>query len=217
MTPITQNVAEQYVQKVMRLIHASTEERMRIESDLKAHLQEGIQGGEDMLKLVDRMGDPREVAAEFMAQIPLTYSSHWRRLGAFVIDMLLILLFGGLSGVLFAVLSNFVVPQHPNTTWEKLWGGALILFMVITANAAIAMIMAYFPVLEGRFGKTLGKRLLHMRVCTEEGLPVSAGQAILRRLSFYFEILPVDALFIFFNPKHQRGFDILAKTVVVDD
>jgi uncharacterized RDD family membrane protein YckC len=36
-------------------------------------------------------------------------------------------------------------------------------------------------------------------------------------LSFYFEIFPIDALFVFFNPKHQRGFDMIARTIVVEE
>jgi uncharacterized RDD family membrane protein YckC len=216
MAPITQNVADQYVQKVMSLIHAPAVDRTRIEADLKAHLQEGMAEWEDMLTLVERMGDPREVAAEFMTQIPLIYAGFWRRLAGFAIDMVLIVLFAGLSGALFVVVSNSV-PQHPTTTWENFWGTILILLAVISANACIAMILAYFPLLEARFGQTLGKRLLHLRVCTEDGLPIGAMQAILRRLSFYFEILPIDALFIPFNPKHQRGFDILARTIVIED
>ena len=90
MTPITQNIADQYVQKVMNLIHAPEVERTRIEADLKAHLQEGRLEGEDLLTLIERMGDPREVAAEFMAQVPLVYAGFWRRLAAFAIDMVVI-------------------------------------------------------------------------------------------------------------------------------
>jgi len=216
MATITQNVADQYIQKVMNLIHAPAADRTRIEADLKAHLQEGMQAGEDILTLVERMGNPREVAAEFMTQIPLIHAGFWRRLAGFCIDMVLIVLFAGINGALFVVVSNSV-PQHPATRWENILGTILILLAVISANACIAMILAYFPLLEARFGQTLGKRLLHMRVCTEDGLPIGAMQAILRRLSFYFQILPIDALFIPFNPKHQRGFDILARTIVIED
>jgi uncharacterized RDD family membrane protein YckC len=217
MTTLTRsNVAEQYVQKVMGLIHAPEADRQRIEADLKAHLQEGMEEGEDMTALVERMGDPREVAAGFMAEIPLVYAGFWPRVAAFLVDFVLMLVIAGLFGGLFLLL-NPLVPAHPATLWENIWGGGLILLLVISANAAIAMILAYFPLLEARFGQTLGKRLLHLRVCAENGLPVGAWQAVLRRLSFYFEIFPIDALFVFFNPKKQRGFDILARTVVVKD
>jgi uncharacterized RDD family membrane protein YckC len=200
----------------MDLIHAPAQDRSRIEADLRAHLQEGLAQGEDMLTLVERMGDPRQVAAEFMAQIPMVYASFWRRLGAFAIDMIVILLLSGICAILVVLLNDWV-PQHPATTWEQIWAGIVILLILISANACIAMILAYFPLLEVGFGKTLGKRLLGLRVCTEEGLQISTGQAIMRRLSFYFEILPIDALFVFFKPKRQRGFDILAHTVVIED
>jgi uncharacterized RDD family membrane protein YckC len=36
-------------------------------------------------------------------------------------------------------------------------------------------------------------------------------------LSFYFDILPFDALFILFTEKRQRGFDIIARTVVIKE
>ncbi len=216
MTHTYQSVTDLYVQKVMDLIHAPAEDRARIEADLKAHLEEGLGPGEDMAALVERMGEPKEVAAGFMAEIPLTYARFWRRLAAFLIDMVLIVFFGGVAGGLFVWLTN-LVPQHPGSTWEKVWGGALILGAVILANACIAMILAYFPLLEARFGKTLGKHLFHLRVCMENGLPIGAMAAITRRLSFYFQIFPIDALFVFFNPKKQRGFDILARTIVVQD
>ena len=49
----------------------------------------------------------------------------------------------------------------------------------------------------------------------EDQLPVGYKESVLRRLSFYFNILPVDALFIFFTAKKQRAFDIVARTIVV--
>ncbi len=216
MTHIYQSVTDQYVQKVMDLIHAPAEDRARIEADLKAHLQEGLGPGEDMAALVERMGEPKEVAAGFMAEIPMAYAGFWQRAAAFLVDMVLIVFFGGVAGGLFVWLTN-LVPQHPASTWENVWGGALILAAVIFANACIAMVLVYFPLLEARFGQTLGKRLLHLRVRAENGLPLTGWQAILRRLSFYFQIFPIDALFVFFNPKKQRGFDILARTIVIQE
>jgi len=214
MTPVTSNLADQYVQKVMDLIYGPEADRARIETDLKSHLQEGLAGGEEMTALVERMGDPREVAAEFMAEVPLVYAGFGRRLAAFLADMLVILFFGGLGAVLTVSIAN-VVPPHPTGLMENILGGILLLAVLIGANACIAIILAYFPLLEGRFGQTLGKRLFGLVVRSEDGLPATYGKALLRRISFYFEILPIDALFIPFNPKQQRGFDILARTIVV--
>ncbi len=203
-----------YVNAVMKLIHAPKEEKARIQADLKAHLQEGLDQGEEPADLISRMGEPREVAAEFMKQIPLVYAGFWRRLAAFLVDLVVIIFFAGAAAILTVVLNNYV-PPHP-TGIQNVLGGVVILLILISANACIAILLAYFPLLEGRFGQTLGKRLFGLYVLAEDGLPAGYGKAILRRLSFYFEILPIDALFIFFNPKHQRGFDILANTIVVE-
>lgn len=218
MTTFTRsNVSDQYVQKVMRLIHAPEPDRQRIEADLEAHLKEGMEAGEDMTALLERMGDPREVAAGFMTEIPQVYAGFWIRLAAFMIDFGLILVVAILFSALFAFISNYLVPPHPQAPLEKYWGGFLIVLELILANAVIAMIMAYFPLVEARFGQTLGKRLLHLHVLAENGLPITTGQAILRRLSFFFQIFPIDALFVLFNSRKQRGFDILARTVVVKE
>ena len=214
MTSVPTNIADQYVQKVMELIYAPEKDRERIKADLQAHLQEGMAGGEDMKALVERMGDPREVAAEFMSAVPMVYAGFWRRTAAFLVDLVVVLLFAGLAAALTISLSN-VVPQHPEGLLENLIGGAIILMILVSANACIAAILVYFPLLEGRFGQTLGKRLLGLRVRAEDGLPATYGQAFLRRLSFYFEIFPIEALFLALQPKRQRWFDLLAKTVVV--
>ncbi len=214
MTRIPTNIADQYVQKVMELIYAPQNDRERIRADLQSHLQEGLAGGEDMKALVERMGDPREVAAGFMSEVPMVYAGFGRRTAAFLVDLAVILVFAALTAVLTISLSN-AVPQHPEGLSENLIGGAIILLLLISANACIAMILVYFPLLEGRFGRTLGKRLFGLRVRSEDGLPASYWQAFLRRLSFYFEIFPIEALFLVFNPKRPRWFDVLAKTVVV--
>jgi uncharacterized RDD family membrane protein YckC len=58
---------------------------------------------------------------------------------------------------------------------------------------------------------------MKIRVLEESGRPVQLRQAIIRRLSFYFDLLTLDALFIPFTPKKQRGLDIIAKTIVVKE
>jgi uncharacterized RDD family membrane protein YckC len=52
-------------------------------------------------------------------------------------------------------------------------------------------------------------------VLKENCLPIGYTEAFLRRLSYYFEIMAVDALFIPFTPKRQRAFDIVARMVVI--
>ena len=69
--------------------------------------------------------------------------------------------------------------------------------------------LLYFPIAEARFGRTLGKAAFHLRTVRENGLPVGYKEAFLRRLSLYFNIFWVDALFALFTAKRQRAFDII--------
>jgi uncharacterized RDD family membrane protein YckC len=202
-----------YIQDVMRNIHAPTPERQRFETDLRTHLEEAQAAGEALPEVLRRMGSPQEVAAEFMAQIRLEHAGFGRRLMAFVIDMFIILIFAGLLAISAIALSN-LVPQNP-IGLDYIVAALVIPALFISVLGAVGVIVAYFPVLEGRFGRTPGKGLLKLRVLGENGLPIGYKEAFLRRLSFYFEMLPVDALFIFFTKKRQRGFDIIAQTIVI--
>ncbi len=202
-----------YIQSVMRNIHAPATQRERIESDLRSHLQEASSEGEPAQNVIARMGDPIQVAGEFMAEMPLRYAAFWRRVAAFTIDLLVIFAVAAVLA-LVAVGALNLLPRNPiGLDWAA--GALLIAFGFGTAAACLGMILLYFPILEGRFGQTLGKRLLGIWVLQETGLPIGYKQALLRRLSYYFELLAVDALFIPFTEKHQRAFDIVARTVVI--
>jgi uncharacterized RDD family membrane protein YckC len=87
--------------------------------------------------------------------------------------------------------------------------------------AVVAAWLAWLPLPEAVFGKTLGKWAFDLRVVDINGQPATAGQAFLRRL---FD--PVDLLFFFgpvafvvakTNPQAQRVGDLVAQTRVVDD
>jgi uncharacterized RDD family membrane protein YckC len=208
------NEIDDYVNSVLHNVTARPAERQRIEADLRAHLNQALESGGSHQDILARMGNPQEVAAAFMAQINLNFAGFWIRLSAFVIDLALLVLvaifFGGI-----ALVANAFVPPHPEDFPDYLFGALVILVIISSALVALSSFLLYFPVLEGRFGQTLGKRIFGLRVLKENGLPIGFREAFLRRLSFYFEILPIDALFIFFNPKCQRAFDIIARTIVV--
>lgn len=207
------NSVDIYIQEVMGNIHAPLPERQRFETDLRAHLEESQASSEDLPSVLNQMGSPKEVAAEFMAQVHQEHVGSGRCLVAFFIDMVIMLLIAGMLAVAAIAFSN-LVPQNPTGTGYVI--SALIILAVFGSGlGAIGFILAYFPVLEGRFGQTPGKGLLKLRVLADNGLPIGYKEALLRRLSFYFEMLPVDALFIPFTEKRQRGFDIIARTIVI--
>lgn len=204
---------EQYIHDVLRNIQAPPHQRARVAADLRAHLEEAVQAGEAPSAVIARMGTAAEVAAEFMSQVTLHYASFWRRLVAFVVDVVL------LTGTAMPMawvsiwLSNRVARQPQGGDYVV--GGVLIAVTIAVVLTALGVLVLYFPILEGRFGQTLGKRLLRLHVLKETGLPIGYKEAFLRRLSFYFDFIALDALFIPFTAKRQRAFDIIARTVVI--
>ena len=65
-------------------------------------------------------------------------------------------------------------------------------------------------------GQRVGKRLFGLQVVTEKGTRIGIGQAIVRQLPIFFQVIFVDALFALFTDRRQRAFEMLSKTRVVD-
>jgi uncharacterized RDD family membrane protein YckC len=210
------NEIDDYVNAVLHSVTAQPAERRRIEADLRAHLTQALESGGSIRDVLARMGEPHEVASAFMAEVDLHYAGFWLRFFAFAIDVALLVLVAIIFGSI-ALAANTLVPPHPESLTDNLYGAFVILVIISSALVPVSAFLIYFPLLEGRFGQTLGKRLLGLRVLKEDGLPIGFRESFLRRLSYYFEFLPIDALFIFFNPKCQRAFDIIARTVVIKE
>lgn len=91
--------------------------------------------------------------------------------------------------------------------------------MVITLTE-FAIGFAYGAFLEGFWnGQTIGKRLFHLRVIDQDGLPLRIEQAWVRNLMRVFDVLPfgylVGGLSVLSSPLMQRFGDRVAGTLVV--
>jgi len=200
------NQAERYIEEVMRHLLATREERARFEADLRAHFEEAFAKGDVYLQIVEKLGTPESVAEAFNAERPLQHAGFLLRLAAFFADMSLFILLAT-PLVFTAVLTEAdVVPRF-----------AGVAMLVLAGLSLFGVSIVYFPLLEARFGKTFGKHIMRIRVVDESGRPIRAGQAIIRRLSYYFDLLLIDSLFIPFTDRKQRALDILAKTIVVKE
>src|SRR2546430_15937068 len=90
--------------------------------------------------------------------------------------------------------------------------------MVITL-AEFAIGFAYGALLEGFWnGQTIGKRLFHLRVIDQAGLPLRIEQAWVRNLMRVFDALPfaylVGGISVLSSPLTQRFGDRVAGAVV---
>ena len=90
----------------------------------------------------------------------------------------------------------------------------------VTTLAEFALGFTYSAVLEAFWnGQTIGKRLFHLRVIDQSGLPLRVEQAWVRNLMRVFDALPfaylVGGLSILSSPLLQRFGDRVAGTLVV--
>lgn len=77
---------------------------------------------------------------------------------------------------------------------------------------------AYFTILTWRYGQTLGKKLLNLRVVTTEYQPLSFGRAFLREVIGKFistVLLFIGFLWVAWDEKKQALHDKLAGTYVI--
>ena len=213
---------DSYIQEVLRNIQAPIEKKKRIEADIRAYFLEAEAVGEQAETVISRMGAPSELAAEMMSQVKLVYAGFWRRLAALSLDMLIIAVVFGLYFIFLVVLGAVTMIASKNFAAEPsvIWNTNNFTAMIWATLGGIAVFGAallYFPILEARFGKTWGKKVMGLLIVKESGLSIGYKEAILRRLSFFFNVFWLDALFVFFTEKRQRAFDIIAKTVVIKE
>lgn len=142
----------------------------------------------------------------------ITYSGLGRRLLAFVLDMVAILLvFGLIQGAIGLVLGVLGYRTDPGN--NRFWDLVLANFAFTLWAIAILSYFVCFILLEARSGATLGKRLLGIRVTTLSGVRIGWMASFLRNL-----IRPIDLLggFLFaLGPRRQRLGDRAARTILV--
>ncbi|REJ75095.1 MAG: hypothetical protein DWQ36_05975 [Acidobacteria bacterium] len=195
-----------YLDEVMRRILAGPEERLRLRRDLEAHFAAAAERGESDAEVIARLGSAEQTAAAFMQDVELRYAGFFERLVAFLADL-------GSAALLAAPAAALCAGAA--ALYDRQATAVFLVVLVLSGIGVGLMLMLYFPLLEGRYGKTLGKHLMGLHVRKEDGGPIGYGAAFLRRLSLYFEILVLDAIFVPFTAKKQRAFDMVADTVVV--
>lgn len=94
----------------------------------------------------------------------------------------------------------------------------LLVFMII---GLFLLNYGYFVILEFFWGgKTIGKKIMGIRVIQENGQSITFLASFIRNLLLIIDSLPyylVGLLMIFFHPKKKRLGDLLAGTIVVYD
>ena len=129
------------------------------------------------------------------------YAGFWIRLGASIIDNIIIMV--------------ALVPIGMLMGWNSMYSSEV----TSTADWLWQILMAAFCVFCWvRFAGTPGKRLLRLKVLDERtGENVTVGQGIIRYIGYFPAILVlfIGLIWVAFDPKKQGWHDKMAKTVVV--
>jgi uncharacterized RDD family membrane protein YckC len=183
--------AQDYLDRIAAAMPRMLPERDQIVADVRAHIEERLQRGDDLDVIVARLGDPDTLVESYLTAVPMMPGSFWRRGAAKTIDI----------AVPFAAAVAFL-------WWAP--GAAFVAFTIL-----LAIFGAYVLVAESRYGQTLGKRWMGLLVVRESRTRASVGQVVVRYLPWLLQIFWIDAFFALFTDKHQRAFELLSKTRVV--
>ncbi len=158
-----------------------------------------------MAAIAASLAAPVEPVAE------VRWGSFWRRANALSIDMFVISLLSSIMGAMAYVGYKVGLGAH-----GLVIGGdnTSALFAILTLGW-IGLTTAYFIVLHGSGGQTVGKKLLGLRVVDAERRPPSLRQAALRWFAVVgFAPVGLGFLWVIWQAEKRGWHDIVAQTWV---
>lgn len=123
----------------------------------------------------------------------MKYSSFKRRLGAYLLDSL--------------------VTAIPFNTVSSIIG----LDMLTYNGLYLLLWTAYIVWMNGKYGATIGKMILNMKIVKENGKPLTYSDAFVREIASYLSvtIFGIGCFVVIWDKKKQSWHDKIAKTVVI--
>lgn len=147
----------------------------------------------------------------------------WKRVAAFVIDMLLINLI-----ILFpfrGLLEGILPKSYSFSEASRLLGSSDYTGFLTSVSLVISLLMImYFYLMERKMSQTIGKMLMKVYVTASDNgsKDLKAWQLLARNIVFiplfpFILLWVLDPLFMFFTKTNQRLSEILSKTRVVEN
>lgn len=137
------------------------------------------------------------------------------RAAAFILDTILLVIINILIVIALIFGLNASIFEYVETDIPSyMFAGVLILMFLL--NWGYYVVFEYFT-----GGRTLGKKMVGIRVIQENGHSITLLASIIRNFLRIIDILPanylVGMLMIFFHSKHKRLGDLVAGTIVVHE
>lgn len=140
------------------------------------------------------------------------------RASAFLVDVFLLIIFSlPINSLFLYMLVYWVEGLTDELTLPVLLFMSLFILGIIVSM--ITLIFLYFVLLEKRYGQTLGKKIVGLRVVSSDGSPLTWKQVLVRNITkMDNNLLILDTLlgwFVIDSTKGGRAFDYLVGTKVV--
>ncbi|HKY22105.1 MAG TPA: alpha/beta fold hydrolase [Vicinamibacterales bacterium] len=193
--------ADDYINTVLDMLPHTMPSRVQIATELRGHIDERLAQGQTIDEILRQLGDPAQLADSYLSAEPLVSAPFLSRAAAKIIDVIVLLL---VMCPLAWALSQLVPPD---------FRPVVMLLIVLVGGSVVFGV--YTALTERRYGRTLGKRMMGLRVVRESGARIGLGQAVVRQLPAFFQVYWIDACFALFTDKSQRAFELLSKTRVV--
>jgi len=192
--------ADDYINQVVAHMPGATPLRSQIATELRGHIAERLGDGHSLDDVLRHLGDPAALADSYLAAVPLSAVSFWRRAAAKILDIAIVV-----APILLLLA----------LAWRSASSEVLGAALIISALGGAVVFGIYSAIAECYAGQTVGKYLMGIRVVRESGARISVGQAIVRQLPMFLQIYWIDVLFALATDKAQRAFEMLSKTRVV--
>jgi uncharacterized RDD family membrane protein YckC len=226
-TDEARQMVEDRLKAIMGRMTLSEKDRAEIEKELRssiylrAEAKASARGpttvtDEDVKEALAEERAPEDIAACYTRSYApdLPHAGFWPRLVAYIIDSIAI----GMAIFIVAMPVIFLAWLSELLDNATIMNALVILMALTMAIVIIGIILCYYIVLEGRFGKTIGKFIMGLTVLKTNGSRIGYREALLRNIPKYvrnFLIIDTLIMLIFFNKEKQRGFDKIADTIVV--
>lgn len=118
-----------------------------------------------------------------------------------------------------AYILDYIVISIPIYFFGRLLGldkGTSQPMAIVLTILILTYLTAYFVYCEHKWGQTIGKKVLGIKVYMDSGKPVTLKAAIIRRVILYIVLIWwLELALMYLTTKKQRLGDLLAHTVVV--
>jgi uncharacterized RDD family membrane protein YckC len=148
---------------------------------------------------------PENTAGDFNSKSVELNLARWSdRFFAWLIDVIIVSI--GIEILLYAATLPLWFGSSPDR-----WGGESVGYIIRSL-----IFLAYWTYFESTSGKSIGKRILHLKTVDTFGETVDIRSAFIESFGKSF-LLPIDVIvgWLFTNDKRQRLFNRLSNTIVI--